>query len=278
MENAMENLQIKLLVLVMAMLTGTAQAALVGHWTLDDALGSLIAVDSSGQGHDGAVGAGVTLGQLGVAGTAGDFNGGAGINANMGIDWVTGDEARTITSWFNADTFGGNQRGIFGNGAQTGNFTRFDINTENVSGNESIMFRYQGGNIAWSGNAELGGLNTGELYHLAVVVPDNATFDDVDVYINGVLLTADGGNFANSGTSLNTTGNMIIGDTGGNFDGLIDDVQYYNEALSGADIVRLFENPGVALADIGDVPEPATATLALLGLGGLVMRRRRNAA
>lgn len=32
------------------------------------------------------------------------------------------------------------------------------------------------------------------------------------------------------------------------------------------------------VADLTGVPEPATATLALVGLGGLVMRRRRNAA
>ena len=216
--------------------------------------------------------------------SAADFADNEGIDANMGGDWVTGAAQRTITAWFNADTFSNGQQGIFGNGGQSGNFTRFDFNAETDSGNESIMFRYQGGNIAWSAN-EIGGLESDEWYHLAVVVPDivgGATFGDVDVYIDGNLLTADGGNMNSLGTLLNTTGNMNIGDTAAPFDGTIDDVQYYNVALTPEEIVSLFQNPGLTLDEINasSVPEPASVAIWLVAGGiliGFICRRRRSA-
>ncbi len=259
----------------------------LGHWRLDDAAGSPTALDSSGRGHDAAVGSETTLGvpgiSLGAADISGANNSGGveGLDANMGGDFVTGAGARTISAWFNADTFTGGQRGIFGNGHNSGNRTRFDINTESPGGNNSIFFRYQGGNIGWSGITEFGDeLQEDQWYHLTVVVPDNALPTDVMVYIDAVLLTPDSGNMNNAGSPLNTGGNFRIGDTAGLFDGSIDDVQYYGEALNAEQITLLFNNPGLSLDQIGvnTIPEPATATLALLATGLVALRRRRRGA
>ena len=52
------------------------------------------------------------------------------------------------------------------------------------------------------------------------------------------------------------------------FDGLIDDVQFYDEALSSGEVAFLFNNPGQL------IPEPAA--VALLGLGGVMMLGRRR--
>ena len=260
----------------------TAGPPPLGHWRLDDPQGSPTALDSSGQGHDGTVGNATTLGVPGISLTAADFNGsGVGIDADMGGDWVTGNAARTMVGWFNADTFAGGQRGIFGNGHNSGNLTRFDINTESPGGNNSIFFRYQGGNIGWSGITEFGDeLQTDQWYHLAVVVPDNATPGDVMVYIDAVLLTPDSGNMNNSSNPLNTQGNFFIGDTASILDGSVDDVQYYGIALDPTQIDLLFNNPGLSLDQIvlHTVPEPATATLALLATAAVALRRRRRAA
>ncbi|MBN2210574.1 MAG: PEP-CTERM sorting domain-containing protein [Sedimentisphaerales bacterium] len=52
------------------------------------------------------------------------------------------------------------------------------------------------------------------------------------------------------------------------FNGLMDDVQYYTNALSAAEVEYLYANPGAV------VPEPAT--LVLLAVGGVAFLRRRH--
>jgi MYXO-CTERM domain-containing protein len=83
---------------------------------------------------------------------------------------------------------------------------------------------------------------------------------------------------------LNTPATQFrIGDWAQNnsFDGSIDDVQFYDVALSDAEIAQLFINPGQSLDDLQGpvVPEPGSITIAALGflsLGIVGWRRRRR--
>jgi len=54
------------------------------------------------------------------------------------------------------------------------------------------------------------------------------------------------------------------------YEGLLDDLQYYDQALVLEDVQTLYNNPGTV------IPEPAS--LALLGLGGLLVASRRRRA
>lgn len=96
---------------------------------------------------------------------------------------------------------------------------------------------------------------------------DGSTYS---IYLDGVLA----GSVAGSGSILLGNDPLRLGQsaasgaTNNGFFGLIDDARIYNNALSAAEIFNI-ANP--------TVPEPTTAALAMLGLGGLVMRRRRAA-
>ena len=60
---------------VSAAAVGTAGPATVALWHLDEQPGATVAVDSSGRGHHGAIGADVLLGVPGQFGTAYEFPG-----------------------------------------------------------------------------------------------------------------------------------------------------------------------------------------------------------
>ena len=102
--------------------------------------------------------------------------------------------------------------------------------------------------------------------HIVARVPAGATVTgDVDVFINGIEASVTAFTAGGDTVTLNTNAtDLHIGKWSGQnntFDGQIDDVQFYDTALSDAQILQLFNNPGQA------IPEPSTGML--LGLGGL---------
>lgn len=264
----------------------SASAALVAHYTLDETTGTAIA-DSSGNGNNGTLvlGAGAAVADLTVAGqnnTGVQFPGQPDVDhiattngvTNMGL---TSNAARTVSVWFNADEFDVQSRLV---GMGTGAGATFDITAEDLGAGNSIGLRYGNGNVSYHTGAALA---VSTWYHVAVIY-DGSTLDfdttadgdtnGLSVYINGVQVDSVGGNLNNAGQVLNVaaTDFWIGRDVSGSrtFDGVIDDVQVYNSALSANDVSFLFQNPGSA------IPEPAS--MVLMGLGGLLMLRRRRVA
>lgn len=254
-------------ILITAMLAGAvvAQAALVSHYTLDETSGTSIA-DSSGNGNTGTVAAGGDLSVPGVSNTGID-------GRTSGPSLYSGNAARTIALWFNADTVAAQGR-LTGTG--TGAASQFDVVFESSTGGNSVGLRYGNGNMFWSGTAENGSaIATDAWNHVAVTYDGNFTADvGLKFYLNGTLLAMDGGNGNNQGQTLTTaSSDFLIGTSaaGNLFDGQIDDVQVYNTALGQSDVTALFNNPGVA------IPEPATLGMVALFGGGILFIRRKFA-
>lgn len=85
---------------------------------------------------------------------------------------------------------------------------------------------------------------------------------ELNVYLDGQRrITASGVNFTGDVQSLKLASSA---------DTTMDDLQLYSGVLNDSEIAALAANPALP------VPEPATATLSLLGLASLCMRRRRN--
>jgi len=241
--------------LLAALLTSPSQAAVIGHWRLDETTnpsGSTTAVDSGPNGLNGIYqplgGPGPVVGVPGATpstGTAADFNG-----VNDEIYLASPAQLKmpndfTITAWINPDVTSGIQRvfaqyrgGAVGYGfGLTGNDLRFttwgvqdyDSNTINIP--------------------------TGRWSHIAVAFDSN---NDATFYVNGQpRQTITGTAPANIGDN-----NFFIGREGTiePFNGRIDDVQVHSGVLTQPEIQAISGPVLIGRWDLNETTNPSGFT------------------
>lgn len=209
---------------------------LVGHWTLDDDTGDTITDTGSG-GNDGTwtdtvnddVGEETTTGQIDNALTFGGTN----TRITLGTAAELGPTTSfTISAWVKTSSTGSFQ-GIYAAGSTNADYWTMQLNATN-----RILLRDDNGPVF---TPSISSISTGSFQHVAIVkdgdVGNNATF-----YINGVAdrVTAVGA-LSNSGTKgigFRTENNSDY------FQGEIDDVRLYDRALSGAEILEIYQAGG----------------------------------
>jgi hypothetical protein len=237
----------------------SANAGLIAHYTFDSD-------GSATVGTDATLGEGASIDNTNFVAGGGsllldpnaivtDTSGADGAVGGDSFDW-SGSDVRTVTFFVRASSTQVDALGtMISLGSGTGGGNRFDIRLDN-------------GNLRLE--VQAGGSTTGSAladdtwHHVAIVVPGaTSTVNDVQYYIDGALV----GTFSNAQNIDTGVGPLRIGDsyqdTGRDFTGNIDDVRLYDTALTANEIAAL-----------AAIPEPGS--LALLGLGGLAMLRRRR--
>jgi hypothetical protein len=229
------------------------QAELIGHWPLDEADGTT-AADISGREHHGTYEDSPGLGVPGVFGTAMDASGGY-MTADLGDDLPTGAAERSITLWLSTPAVQSDRK-FCGYGSETAG-QAFTFCIENVDAQDGVRMRHWGGNMFYPG------FITGEWNHIAIRVPPDATIvNDTEVFINGEYIAGyrSGGSDQQLATtdSVFSVGTSIGAQVGQVFDGLIDDVQFFDHAIDEAEVmtIMLGETPVQAYG-----PTPAEGTM-----------------
>jgi hypothetical protein len=239
--------------------TGTALAGiddgLLGYWPFNGN-----ANDETGNGHDGIVyGATLTSDRFGNPNSAYRFDGADDyIDIMNASDFGFNNESFSVSVWALVienrpvyETFVG-----LGSDARQHHISKWRFGhafyTEFDHGPSQVSY------------APEGGLQTDTWYHLVSVV--NMESGNMEFYGDGILrgtnTLIDFDFSSNTVLRFGVRGDLYTGAYGDYLLGVVDDVRIYNRALIAEEITQLYL-----------IPEPAT--LLLLGLGAVLLRKRR---
>jgi hypothetical protein len=242
-----------LAVVALLVAAGSAQAALVGYWNFNEGTGTT-AYDFTANNNDGTLIGGVYGAPGWVAGHTGlsgdyslAFKGGTDyvrVPDSLSFDTIT--TAFTIALWARED-WGGEWQYILR--TTNGSDRRFYFQSD-----KGTPTAYVGSDADGTWNEALGfNITDGSWHHYAFT------------YSDGVFQAT----YAVGATWPDFTNSLRIGGYGGwtSFEGPIDDVVFYNSV---EDVTKVMAGTAPGM------PEPATMTLLGLGIGGMLLRRRRR--
>lgn len=239
--------------LMLAVFTAASvgQAALVAHWTFDESSGS--ALDSSGNGFHGTIVNTVTQGQTGQIGGAYAFSGAGWVD--FGVGTVTSKITNfpiTVSYWVKTTTATGTRCAVWM--GKRGIDTQY-LQTGMKNGNANAAYRNPDFDAAaaWKDRGTTATEADGKWHHIVAVYPDAAKRY---VYVNGVLADSAAVTQAYyTGTDQVAVGNNNRRSTYTDaFDGLIDDVQIWDEALDAGAVVAVY---AAGLGDVATNPLPS---------------------
>ncbi len=256
---------------------GTLQLAPVNpvaKYTFDNVSGSTVVNSGTGgTGMNGTLAGGATIVSGGQSGNAVSLAGGASVNINNPITDLGSAGNWTVSAWVKTTTPGASilTKGD-GSGWSSGN-TIFYLGDGTAGGSGGIpsAVRYAGGFFQGSTSAAAVTNNT---WHQVTYVNSAGSYA---IYVDGAAQPLSSGNsgFSNADVGsivrLGVTTNTVASDGTVNYNGLLDNVQFYGQALSGAQISALYQGSNI----FGSLPSTTNITIAggaALDLNGAVQQ------
>lgn len=218
--------RISISICFLLLIGSVSQAALIHHWKLDEWTGTT-AVDSVG-GQNGTIKNNVVLGVPGRINSAMSFPGQNTSGIDTGSTTVLpATEPFSLFAFIKTTAHTASQGHIFSN------HNASLVNRSNFGVNNGLLFWFHSGGLG-AVQAGTDPVNDGK-WHLVGVTRD--TSNDWNLWIDETAYPV-----GTSATALGTTLKWHIGTNGAEnqfpFNGVIDDVRVYNEALSGSQILK----------------------------------------
>lgn len=211
--------------------------------------------DSVGTNHGSLIDSG-TIGNSGITHTAGEFKfGGGALNISADRDYVALTSLITLASgpgngwsiafWSKDANAINNQDGmVIGNRDNTSSFIWMD-----TQGGGYPRIRSATGTNAYPGS----GPETTDWVHSVVV----AEGSDLSLYRNGSFVETVTGGAGTGGFEVNTIGEAYTSNFNYDFNGQIDEVYIYNEAISAAEVAALYAGGGI----VDDTTPPTLSSI-----------------
>ncbi|MCA9196262.1 MAG: LamG domain-containing protein [Planctomycetales bacterium] len=248
---------------------------LLNYWSLDgnfeDTAGSLSGNASTVADNGSQPGSSVSFAASPASGQYAVFNGDdqGFIEVPDSADIDAAGESLSISAWLTVNQFDQGWQALIAHGESS------DYRIARRGGASNIM-SYAGGVGDIPTDDTTGpDVNDGEWHHVVAISPAGG---NAELWVDGALVATGGA----TALTNNGSGRLMIGgnpDTAGDgyrtWDGGIDDVGMWNRALTGAEIGAIY-NAGLEGVPLSGVPEPSSSLMALLGLAGLGLLRRRR--
>lgn len=230
----------------------------VANYTFDNVSGSTVTNDGSGGSTmNGALANGAAIVGGGKYGNAVSLASGASVDINNGIIDMHPTGNWTVSAWVKTSTAGATLLSKSGGGWSDGNTILYlGDGSGGGSGGIPSSVRYAGG--FFQGAAGTTAVNN-NAWHLVTYVNNAGTWV---IYVDGVAKTLSSGNagYANADISsivkLGLTTNTVPADGTVNYNGLMDNVQFYSQALSAEQVAAMAQG-----ASIGVLPITTTVSI-----------------